>query len=124
MTAGDDDWPVVVGNLRKARKSWGGLSRILSREGDNPKMSGDFFKAVIQVVLLSGVDTWVLTPRMYRPLVVSNTGLRDGSPEGSQGDGGMGFGNTHHWRRQCWKQDLRVSEHTSQVIRTRLRSIL
>ena len=29
MTAGDGDWPAVVGNLRKARKSWGRLSLIL-----------------------------------------------------------------------------------------------
>ena len=31
MTAGDDDWPAVEVNLLKARKSWGRLSRILSR---------------------------------------------------------------------------------------------
>ena len=33
MMAGDDDWPAVAGNLAKARKSWGRLLRILSREG-------------------------------------------------------------------------------------------
>ena len=31
MTAGDDDWPAVAGNLKKARKSWGRLNRILTR---------------------------------------------------------------------------------------------
>ena len=31
MTAGDDDWPEVAGNLVKARKSWGQLASILSR---------------------------------------------------------------------------------------------
>ena len=31
MTAGDYDWPVLVCNLQKARKSWGRMSRILSR---------------------------------------------------------------------------------------------
>ena len=25
MTAGDEDWPAVVGNLSKARKCWGSL---------------------------------------------------------------------------------------------------
>ena len=25
MTAGDDDWPAVAGNLKKARRSWGRL---------------------------------------------------------------------------------------------------
>ena len=29
MTAGDDDWPAVAGNLSKARKSWGRLTLIL-----------------------------------------------------------------------------------------------
>ena len=28
MTAGDDDWPAVLGSLQKARKSWGWLLRI------------------------------------------------------------------------------------------------
>ena len=31
ITVVDDDWPVLVGNLQKARKSWGRMSRILSR---------------------------------------------------------------------------------------------
>ena len=29
MTAGDDDWPAVVGNLRKAWNSWARMTRIL-----------------------------------------------------------------------------------------------
>ena len=33
MTEGDDNWPAVVGNLVKAWKIWGRLSRIFSREG-------------------------------------------------------------------------------------------
>ena len=44
MTVGDDDWPAVVGNLCKARKSRGRLLRILIREGEDPKVSGHFFK--------------------------------------------------------------------------------
>ena len=38
MTAGDGDWPSVLGNLQRARKSWGRLSRILIREGADPKV--------------------------------------------------------------------------------------
>ena len=48
LTAGDDDWPSVAGNLGKARKSWGRLKRILSREGVDKRVSGMFFKAVVQ----------------------------------------------------------------------------
>ena len=54
MTAGDDDWPAVAGKLVKARKSWGRMTRILSREGENKRISGMFFKAVVQQVLLFG----------------------------------------------------------------------
>ena len=57
MMAGDYDWPTVVGNLHKARKSWGRLSLILSREGADPNVSGHFFKSVTQAVLLFGAET-------------------------------------------------------------------
>ena len=64
MTAVDGDWITVVGNPGKARKSWGRLSRILSREGADPKVLWFFYKAVAQALLLFGTDTWFLTPRM------------------------------------------------------------
>ena len=119
----DDDFPSVVGNLQRARKSWGWLLRILSREGADPNVSGIFSKAVIQVVVLFGEETLVLTPGWIEPLVVSNTGSHDGSPGGSQGDRGMVVGNTHHWSRKWWKQALRGSLNTSRGGRTRSRSI-
>ena len=64
MTVGDDDWPAVAGNLVKARKSWRQLKRVLSREGVDKRISGEFFKAVVQQVLLFGAEMWVLTPRI------------------------------------------------------------
>ena len=57
LTEGEDDWPAVAGNLGKSRKSWGGLQRILSREGANKRVSGNFFQAVVQQVLLFGAET-------------------------------------------------------------------
>ena len=68
MTAGDDDWLEVAGNLAKARKSWGRLQGILRREGATPRISGFFFKAMVQQVLLFGAETWVVTPKMERAL--------------------------------------------------------
>ena len=68
MTAGDDDCPAVAGNLNKARRSWGRLQRILRREGATPQISGSFFKAVVQQVLLFRAETWVVTPKMERVL--------------------------------------------------------
>ena len=61
LTAGDNDWLAVVGNLGKAGKSWGRLSQILIREGADPKASGNVYKVVAQAVLLFGAETWVIT---------------------------------------------------------------
>ena len=52
LTATDNDWPEVVGNLGRARRSWGCLARVLSREGADPRVSRAFYIAVTQVVLL------------------------------------------------------------------------
>ena len=68
MTTGDYDWLAVVGNLGKERNSWGWLSRILIREGADPKVSGHLYKAVLQAVLLFRAEMWVLTPRTEQAL--------------------------------------------------------
>ena len=44
------------------------MSRILIREGARPQVSGFFFKALIQSVLIFGAETWVVTPRMSKSL--------------------------------------------------------
>ena len=56
ISAADDDWLAVVQNLAKARAVWRRMTRILSREGARPWVSGFFFKAVVQSVLLFGVE--------------------------------------------------------------------
>ena len=68
LTEGYDDWPAVAGNLAKARKSWGRLQGILSREGATKRVSGNFFKAVVQQVLMFGAETWVVSTMMERLL--------------------------------------------------------
>ena len=100
LTAGDGDWLEVVDNLGKARKSWGRISRIMIREGANPKVLGNFYKTVALSVLLFGAETWVLTPNWSRPWKFFKTGSRGGSPGSSRGgDVRMGAGNTRLWRR-------------------------
>ena len=47
-----DDWMTVVLNVVKARPVWWRMSKILSWEGARPRISGFFFKLVIQSVLL------------------------------------------------------------------------
>ena len=68
LTAMDDVWPAVAGNIRKARVSWGRLARVLGREGADPKVSRSFYTAVTQQVLLFGAETWVLTRNMESAL--------------------------------------------------------
>ena len=38
--------------------------RVLSREEARPRVSGFFFKSVVQFVILLGAETWVVTPCM------------------------------------------------------------
>ena len=64
ISSTDDDWPSVVRNLACVQTVWRRILHILSREGATPQVSGLFFKAMIQAVLLFGSETWVVTPRM------------------------------------------------------------
>ena len=68
LTAEGNDWLALVGNFGKAQNSWGRLSLVLGWEGADPKVSGNFYKAVYQAVLLFGSDTWVLTQKMEKAL--------------------------------------------------------
>ena len=68
MKAADENWPEVVENLMKARKSWARMARIMGREGSKPRVLGMLFKVVVQSVLLFGSEMWVPNPRMGRDL--------------------------------------------------------
>ena len=57
LIASDYDWTAVVGNLRKARKWWAHMSRILGQEGEDSRNSGNFYKTVVQATLLFGTDS-------------------------------------------------------------------
>ena len=62
LTASDDYWPSAVANLRKACQKWDQVSRILGWEGSDAMTLCTFYKAVVQALLLSGLETWVTTP--------------------------------------------------------------
>ena len=62
LTASDDNWPVVVGNLRKAQKQWAWMSRILGWEVADPRTSDSFNKVVLQETLLIYAETWLMSP--------------------------------------------------------------
>jgi hypothetical protein len=48
----DDDLPAVRENMKKTRKRWARVSRLLVREGATAKMMGKIYLAVVQSVLL------------------------------------------------------------------------
>ena len=68
LTATDDDWPAVAGNIWKAQMRWGRLARVLGMEEADPKVSLSFYTAVTQQVLLFGEETWVLMKKMESAL--------------------------------------------------------
>jgi len=68
LSSFDEDWPAVYHNLKKARKRWARVSRVLTREGADPRVCGMFYKAVVQSVLLYGCETWVITPQVLKVL--------------------------------------------------------
>ena len=44
------------------------FSRLLKREGANPRVSGLFYKAVVMSTLLYGCETWVITSTILKAL--------------------------------------------------------
>ncbi len=52
----DNDSQAMRANLKKARKSWARVSRVLRAENASPKVCGVFYKAVVQAVLLFGSE--------------------------------------------------------------------
>ena len=54
ISEADYDWSAVVKNLFRATKFWRRIPHILRREGSAPRVSGFFFKAVLQAVLIFG----------------------------------------------------------------------
>jgi hypothetical protein len=64
----NNDTQAMQGNLKKARKNWGQVSRILRAENASPMVCGVFYKAIVQAVLLFGSETWKLSPLSLKSL--------------------------------------------------------
>ena len=56
----------MAGNLWKAWNKSVRLSRMLLREGADPQISGRFYVAVMQYVLLFRSETWLVMPHILR----------------------------------------------------------
>ena len=70
----DYDWTVLQRNINQAWRVWGRLGKILRREGEGPKVVAMVYREVTQVVLLFGMETWVLSSIMDR--TVEGTHIR------------------------------------------------
>ena len=75
LSADNDDWPAVLANIRKARSRWALVRKVLVRDTASPRVSGYFYKAVVQSVLLYGAETWVLTDPLIRKLEAFHHGV-------------------------------------------------
>ena len=68
IAMGDDDAQAVRACLKKARRAWARMSRVLRRENVGPRTSGKFFQAVVQAVLLYGSESWNLNGVLLKEL--------------------------------------------------------
>ena len=68
FTENDDDTKCIQDNLKKARKRWACVGKILKTEGVNSKIMAKFYITIVQAVLLYGADSWVIKKRDYDAL--------------------------------------------------------
>ena len=69
MNVYKDDQPAVFNNMRRSRNKWERFSRILGLDGSDAWTSDTFFKVVVKVTLLFGLDIWVM-----KPMIIWNLG--------------------------------------------------
>ena len=62
----DDNCTAVRQNIMRARSVWGRLGKLLRQEGAEPRVSEIFYRAVVQAILLYGLETWVILTSMER----------------------------------------------------------
>ena len=61
-----DNWPAVLRNVKQARKIWGRLGKMLQKEGTDIKVLEIFYRAVVQKVILLGLEYWFLSSAMEK----------------------------------------------------------
>ena len=68
LTAADDNWTALVGDLWKARNSWARLARILGREDPSIWISRMLFKAVVHVDVVNFFSSKIRSRLIYTQL--------------------------------------------------------
>ena len=62
------NWPAVFQNLRKAKRWWGGILKVLTKTEAKVWSRGMMYKGVSHTVLLYGRDSWVVTGEILNVL--------------------------------------------------------
>ena len=57
----DNDSNCIMTNIKKARKQWASIAKLLKREGANAVTMARFYITVVQSILLYGAESW--TPK-------------------------------------------------------------
>ena len=57
----DDDTLSIEDQLKRAKRRWGRISKVLKRDGANATVMARFYMAIVQAVLLYGADLWTIT---------------------------------------------------------------
>ena len=91
LRAVDDDWAVVVGNLKKAQKIWARLMRILVWDGDNQRVSGIFQGSGTGGATFWAGDVGVDSPHGTGPGKFSTQVRMENNSETSKETGGGGL---------------------------------
>ena len=68
-------WKEVHRNINKARSIWKRLGKMLIWEGADSRVSYLFYRAVVQVVLLFGSESWALSEAMIGVVEVTHVGF-------------------------------------------------
>ena len=64
----DDDNHALQRQLARARTKWGRIASVLRSQGVKPRAMGYFYKAIVQTILLYGLETWVLSDFQLKQL--------------------------------------------------------
>ena len=60
----DDNFPAVRRNIMRTRSVLGRLGTLLRREGSESRVAAMFYRALVQGILLYGLNMWVLLEAM------------------------------------------------------------
>ena len=63
LTDNDDDTKCIDNALKKARRQWNCIGKMLKREGANAVTMGKFYITIVLSVLLYGSESWTITKK-------------------------------------------------------------